>query len=778
MREPMSLARAFFEPAWRRDEAQLYHHLPYATVWNDRIVWTRDGDLMAAIEVDGINGETAGLADQETDAARLGTVIGQAGSNVSFYVHRFSTPARTARMRRSGNLFADALEKHHVEGLNAQPLYDRAIVITVLVRKTIRDRISAFTGSGLRDTEESVRERIDRLEGVIGDLEQISRRATRLTRSDGRWFGLMSTLLSGEYHPVKPVSDLEAIACLIGEDPILARRKSIVFPDREDRQAIVLSLKNYPQETDVSVFDELDLPVDMVVTQSFSPLSTPEVLEAVRRRRGQMRSSGDAAVSLDMEMGEAADDLASGRMNAGRHHMSIVVFGTRHETEAITPHLEATIRSAGGALCRESMCARAIFFAQHPGNFAYRARTQTVSCWNFADMACLHARPKGQTDGVTPWKGALAWLPTTQGEVFALTLHDRPETASEMTAGHSVIVGPTGSGKSVFAAYLLAQAKQLGVRFVVFDKLFGLKGATTALGASYHKVEPGLPTGFNPLETEIDDAGIGWLTNWMGRIVSHTHPLRPEQENAIADAVRENADPELAADLRRFDHFISHFGSLDDDGDLARRFQDYTSRGKLGWLFNGGGRDPFLDARADLAFDITDILDAPVIRLSWLSYVLRRIELRCRDLIPTMILIDESWELLDDDYFADVLKAWFVTLRKQNCVVVLLNQYPEQILQSRASKAILQSIKTRLILPNAEGSDEAYEALGLNDLEIGQVRAKARTRQVLAKNLDASVWLDSDLGHLGDILDVLAAEGRENVVRDWFERHRGFEEVA
>ncbi|MEM9524173.1 MAG: hypothetical protein AAF982_09310, partial [Pseudomonadota bacterium] len=54
----------------------------------------------------------------------------------------------------------------------------------------------------------------------------------------------------------------------------------------------------------------------------------------------------------------------------------------------------------GGTMSRENITMRAVFFAQHPGNQAYRAREAPITNRNFADMVAFHNRPEGRTTGL------------------------------------------------------------------------------------------------------------------------------------------------------------------------------------------------------------------------------------------------------------------------------------------------------------------------------------------------------------------------------------------
>ncbi|MGC0668672.1 hypothetical protein, partial [Escherichia coli] len=72
-----------------------------------------------------------------------------------------------------------------------------------------------------------------------------------------------------------------------------------------------------------------------------------------------------------------------------------------------------------------------------------------------------------------------------------------------------------GSGKSVQAAFLAAQAQRVGARVFVFDYRRGMEMAVRALGGTYSELKAGERTGLNPLWTETDTAGQEWLSDWL-----------------------------------------------------------------------------------------------------------------------------------------------------------------------------------------------------------------------------------------------------------------------
>ena len=167
----------------------------------------------------------------------------------------------------------------------------------------------------------------------------------------------------------------------------------------------------------------------------------------------------------------------------------------------------------------------------------------------------------------------------------------------------------------------------------------------------------------------------------------------------IQSAVGQNAD--AGAALQRFASFETLFQSLDDDGELQSRVAEWAPGGRFGWVFDEPDRGQRLDLSGDIVgFDMTEILDMTTERMAVLSYIFRQIERVVEDRRPTIIVLDEAWKLLDDPYFGARLENWLVTLRKMNCVVIMMTQYPSQLRDSRVGKTIVETVPTQILFPN------------------------------------------------------------------------------
>jgi type IV secretion system protein VirB4 len=750
--------------------------LPYLTAVDDVTIMLRDGDLMGAFAVEGINADTMDSRRTVEVANAFSRFIAQQRGDVCYYVHRISVETRPVMEPLKGHPFNEEIDRRWQDYLQTTGLRDRITVVTVSIRppKKIAKLLGMFGGKDDYSREE-VKVRAVRLDQMINTcMVGVSEaKPRRLAVSDGEWLGLLRTLIDGSSGRLVPGKKFQPLADILASSTLTFRGK-IFECDAPDpgrkRYGTIVSVKDYPTETYPGILDRLNLPYDTVVTQSFTPIDNVSAQGKIARVRKQMKAAEDAAVSLMAQLEEAEDDVASGRVVFGDHHCSIALFcESLKELEEAMAYVTRAMQDAGASIVRENFAARAVYFAQHPGNFTYRTRPAMISSQNFAELCAMHGLSKGNPPEKCPWGDCITIIPTGRGETFRFNFHLAGKHG-QRTVGHSLVLGQTGSGKTLGTAFLLSQAQRLGARIVVFDKDNGFEMAIRAMGGSYAAVRMGEETWFNPMSAEADNRGAAWLADWLTALCgNNTQPLNPVQIQALSDAVQANtlADPRL----QNFEQFRSQLRATDDDGDLYNRLGRWDVTGQFGWLFGGKGSDPLDFSNSLTAFDLTEIFDNDLVRTAWLSYVFRRIERQVEDENPTLLVLDEAWKLLDDPYFQARLKDWMLTMRKKNVAVVLLTQRVSHLTNSAAGDAILESAVTRLVYPSSYNTEAELEPLNLTPTESAFLQtSNVDNHLVLLKSGTDSVVLDFDLGALGKGLGILGGGRGEKAPAGWRDR--------
>ena len=767
-------------PAWVKGEKRLSSMLPYVSLVTDRTIRTRGNELMQRIRLEGVNSTTSEDAHLDRIGSLLAGIVAQVGTGFSFYLHKVSKAVDVTLPPIPGEGFASAVDQRWRTHLGRSGLRDKTITLSVLKRPETGSRLPFGLGASRTRFAADTTRRLRKLDEVVGFLLSSfdELKPSLLAASTGELFGFLGSLNTGEEHPLFPRSRLGVIAEDVANTRVTFRGTTIVLSDGAvgEKVGAIFAVKNYPAKTDSLMLDELNLPVDMVVTHSFVPINVNIMAGRIKRQLRLMQAANDGAVSLAQELELAQDDLESKRLIFGEHHMTVAVYArSQAALDDIASEIRNISATSGINLISEAFGARAHFMAQHPGNTGARSRKAAITNHNFADLATFHRTPLGKTGPELPWGVPITLFPTPERSGFRFNFHEQGAPDREPTGGHTLILGRPGSGKSVLAAFLMTMARRAGARLFVFDYRAGMEMAVRALGGSYSTVRAGRPTGLNPLQTEIDARGQAWLADWLASLLERRdRPLTPVQTNRLQEVVRQNASAGNAG-LRNWSDFASLLVSTDDDGDLFERMQEWTAEGRYGWIFGANTEDTFsLDGDVS-GFDLTGILDSESERerMAVLSYLFRRVERVIEDRKPTIIVIDEAWKALDNAYFAERLSNWLVTARKQNAVVVMMTQYASQLERTRTGKTIVEAVPTQVLLPNIRASAADYAMLGLSDKELDVLLGVgSASRLALVRDDRGAVVIDADLSALGPLVTILGGmeKGEDLVGADYRER--------
>lgn len=750
---------------------RLGRHLPWLSAVRDDVILTRQGDVMASVVLDGIDSFTSDDGSIDEISESFARIVGQLGERFGFYVNKVSTPETVDLPPPDGDPFSSAVDLAWRRSLTRRTLKRRVIVLTLLMRPSITDRLPWLMGRARSEFDLDLARRIDALEEAMSLVRGMYAGAgfRRLVVSDGEWLALLSAIHGQTYARMIAAPGQLLSETMTNFDVTFQGKVMVLESGMTKRFGTIFGIKTYPTRTWPTMLDQLELPYDIVLTNSFTPRRTNEMIEKIQRVYRQRGASEDAGASLTEQLVQAADDAASGRSVFGDHHCSVQVFAdSAEELERAASEIWRAGQDTGAVLVRERWAAKALYFAQAPGNWAYRIRDGIVSSNNFAELAAFHKTSRGRAPAESPWGANITAFPTVTSGLHRFNFHEAGNRFDEPSVGHTLVLGRTGSGKTIGTAFLMAQARRANARIIVFDKDQGLEMAVRALGGSYSEIKVGEPTGFNPLATETDARGAAWLTDWLADILSRNRPLDTVQSVALNEAVRQIAGAD--APLRNFAGLESLIASTDDDGDLVSRVREWTARGRYGWLFSREAARPIAIGEDVLGIDMTELLDLNAERSALLAYLFRRIERVIEDRRPTIIVIDEAWKMLADEMFVKRLHDWLVTMRKRNCVVMMLTQTPGHLDASSVGQIIAESVATQILFPNARANPEDYKILRLNDREAEFLSSPTGgLRLALVRSGADSVFINTDLSGLGGLVTVLGGgkTGDEKAPYGW-----------
>jgi type IV secretion system protein VirB4 len=780
--------------------------IPYTAHVAPSVVRTAFGDYLQVFRLAGASFESNDDEQLNNWHERLNVLWRNiAGPNVALWTHVIRRRARIAggagaigAPRQPDVSFAERLHAKYHRRLAHETLMINETYLAVVHRPIsgvavgwVSKALARTRRAGAQPARTDALDACDKLsQTMFASLARYEPELLGAYRVENIWYSslleYLALLINGEWQraplPVGPVNRALATSRLLfGTEAIEYRSPTAT------RVGAMLGIKEYPTPSVVGMYNRLlAAPFSFVATQSFAFLTKATAQSLLQRQFNRMANAGDFAVSQAAELKEALDALTSNEFVMGDHHFSLQVFAEVAEPGADSPrgsrlkalndHIalaRSILADTGMLVAREDLALEAAFWAQLPGNFPLRPRKAPITSRNFAAMSPFHNYPVGRASG-NHWGEALSLFVTSARSPYYFSLHASdpadPDGGSRKDTGHTLICGPTGSGKTVFIGFLVAMLSRQGVTQVIFDKDCGLEILVRALGGEYLPLKNGVATGFNPLQLPVTPANVEFLKAWLRELSRGESRV----QRAELNSVREAADLDqalrgtlsLEPKLRRLSRLVEFLDPTEPEGVHARlaRWCD-SCRGDYAWVFDNA-RDTIMSrmsGRELIGFDVTEFLDHTLTRAPITLYLFHLV----RQLLDGRRLVcwmDEFWRLLADSAFESFAKDGPKTWRKLNAAMCLATQSPSDVLDSPISRTLVEQTPTKVFFPNAEANFADYtDGFGLTMREFRLVKDQLEpgSRLFLVKQAHHSVVCQLDLKGFDGELAVISGRADE-----------------
>jgi type IV secretion/conjugal transfer VirB4 family ATPase len=356
-----------------------------------------------------------------------------------------------------------------------------------------------------------------------------------------------------------------------------------------------------------------------------------------------------------------------------------------------------------------------------PGCCGHNLRFPIVSTLNLAHLFPLSAVWAGPTENahLSQVLSARAGVPVTAAPHFyAVTNGTTPFRLSLNVGdvGHTMIVGPTGAGKSVLLNLLEAQwMRYPGAQVYVFDKGGSSRALTAGVGGQFHDLgDETAGLAFQPLARCDLPQERCWALEWLLDILrAEGLQASPETKGALWKALTSLASTGVE------ERTITGLMILTENERIKAALLPYTIDGAHGQLLDSR-IDTLEDSRWQV-FEMEELMHRPAVVLPVLSYLFHRLEQRFAG-APTLLVLDEAWLFLDHPFFAPKIREWLKVLRKANVYVVFATQSLADVDDSAIVSTVKEACMTKIFLPNQNALDEdtaaVYQKFGLNDRQL------------------------------------------------------------
>jgi type IV secretion system protein VirB4 len=723
---------------YRRDFAHLCDFIPWAALVDEGVVLNKDGALQRTAKFRGPDLDSSIPSELSAVSHRLNSAFRRLGDRWAIFVEAQREPCATYPANAfpdAASALVDAERKADFESAGAH--FESHYYLTLLylpaedaVSKGESWLFEGQAGSGI-DAHAHVEQFRDQTDRILKLLEGFMPQCAWL--NDVETLTYLHSTISSHRHTVKVPEIPMHLDALLADQPLTGG----LAPRLGGQHLRILTVIGFPTATLPGILDDLNrLAFPYRWSTRAILMDKPAAVQALAKIRRQWfakrKSIGalmkevmtnEASVLVDNDATNKATDADAALQELGADFAG-VAFVTAcvvvwDEDAALADEklrlVEKVIQSRDFTCIRETMNAVDAWFGTLPGHVYANVRQAPISTMNLAHMMPVSAIWAGDPRDEHFRAPALLYGKTQGSTPFRLSLHVGD-------VGHTLVIGPTGAGKSVLLALMALQFRRYpGAQVFAFDSGRSMRAAALAMGGNWHDLSANgnMDIHLQPL-ARIDDLGErGWAADWVATLVAREGvSIDPAVRGMIWSALSSLAT--APAEERT----LTGLSVLLQSQRLKQALQAYCLSGPHGTLLDGDRET--LGANPVQVFEIQGLTRTAAAQ-PVLSYLFHRIEAQL-DGRPTLIVIDEGWLALDDPGFSAKVKEWLKTLRKANASVVFATQSLADIEQSALAPVLIESCPTRLFLPNANALEPQisaiYRRFGLNDRQI-QILARA-----------------------------------------------------
>ena len=733
--------------------------LNYAAVVDDGVIIGKNGAFMAAWVYSGADNESSTEEERELVSYRINQALARLGSGWMIHVDAVRHPTPNYS-ERSKSYFPDPVSAAIDEERRAMcehrgNLYEGQFVLTLTYFPPLLaeqrfvallfddDAAKASKKTHTRALLEQFKREVETIETRLSSAFKLSRLGLETElEEDGTvagFEGFLSHLhfcVTGLRHRIRLPENPIYIDKLIGGQELWGG----VTPRIGRKFVRVVAIDGFPLESQPGMLSGLaELAVEYRWSTRYIFLDRHESLSALDKFRAKWKQKeigfwsqvfhlpttkvNQDAVNMVADADAAITEVSSGEVGMG-YYTSVVVLmdEDRLRVEAAGRQIEKAINNLGFTARVESVNTLDAFLGSLPGHGVENVRRPLLHTLNWADLLPVSTIYPGEDKAPCPFyppdSPPLMHCVTTGSSPFRLNLHVRD-------LGHTMMFGPTASGKSTHLALIMAQLRRYkGMRIFAFDKGMSLYALTKAMGGDHYQIGGDAERlAFAPLQYLETRSDRAWALEWLETILqlNRVEPS-PNQRKEIVDA--------LANMIAQGHHTISDFLSTVQDDQIRSALSDYTVDKSLGHVFDaandGLGMSDLMTFEIEELMNLNERFALPI-----LLYLFRRIERSLRGQ-PAAIILDEAWLMLQHEAFREKIREWLKVLRKANCIVILATQNVSDAVRSGILDVINEATPTKLYLPNAhalgEDASALYRRLGLNRKQI-EILAKAIPKQ-------------------------------------------------
>ena len=728
-------------------------------------VWYKDGYLLFVIRMDGMPFDSvddnvlfAEFSNLANTFAGLGKTL---GDRLAVWTHVVRQKIDFNRNYHFQTTFCQQFSNKYLARFQKDDYFENVFYFSALIKSSNID-------SAIKEAKELSEILLSALDPYDPTLLTVYQNQQGVMFSEVYEF--ISRLVNGCHERV-PLSNVDAYQTIGNADLHFGTDIAEIRPKNGQKRqfSIHYDLKDFGLSKPKIFTSILTLPCAFTLTQSLIYVNSYKMQQEIRRHLDNLQAVNDQAILQQDELMVGQGLLTSGALMFGDYHAALVVYGdTAAQAAENGAKAYAAFMNAGGfRFTKASQSAPSTYFSQVPGS-KDKPRSFPKTTQNLACTFGIHNYSCGKKEGNPIGDGsAIVPLQTVSKTIYNFNFHFsnlKEDNTDDKIAGHTLILGATGTGKTTLQCSLMAFTERFNPFMFVLDLDRGMEIFLRVLGGSYFALAEGEPTGLNPFQLPDTPANREFLYSLVAQCgADNEGNVTAEEEKQIQLAVDTTMD--LDWEMRHFSHLLQQIPHDSDPNSLRIRLSRWcrSEGGRFAWCLDNPRNLFNPDDFGRIGFDLTDILKdnypptAPV--LMYLFHLRNMMMDRVAEqdgILAT--IIEEFWYAAKFSATSDLMTKILKTDRKRGGWLVLVSQSPEDAINSSIFPVIVQQTPTKIYLPNPDEEFEGrYQRCNMTFKEFKELKKLSlASRTFLVKQSTQSAFAKLDLKGFNDEIAILS----------------------
>ncbi|MFO1242861.1 MAG: hypothetical protein U1E36_06640 [Rickettsiales bacterium] len=745
------------------DDVEESDYVPYACLYDHNTILTKNGELLQTIKITGLSRELLG-GDAKDLREVLRTAVKNHIPNDSFAIWLHTI--RREQDVMAGGIFSNDFANRLNSAWATENRFHKQYINEVYISIAIEGQDARITNPtvfmrGLLPWLDvkwrlgyigGIHERLnDVVEKLLADLEPYGAKRLGLYEEQGVFYSeqmrFLEQLINLVDRPM-PVA-MEDLSTYLTSGDVTFSYNAMEVRTAEGRRRFgtILTLKEYKEASLRAIDKFLLLPMEFVVTQCVNFVNPEVAFSSYKQQKYYFDIGGAQDLAKLSEVDRILNGSRGKPNDFGEQQISIFLLADSMK------QLEFNVRSTvkflgehGLVTVREDLKFEECYWAQLPGNFIFVNRMAPTDTLHVGGFANLSNYPVGSRKSEA-WGEAVTTFHTANGTPYFFNFHYG-------SSGHTSIIGPGGSGKSVLMHFLLTQATKYSPHIFYFDSYGSGGNLARTLGGDSIDVSPHAAQPLFNLfwleSTENNRSFLLRLFSVMARAAGGT--LSPEDKSALQQAI--DRIYQLSAGERSLSTYTRLL--MEAAPSAAQALSAWSGAGRYANLF--GNTNPAPSFARIQAFNIQHLAEEPMVFAAAVSFLTQWVT-TTRSQEPTILVFNDAWNTLKMSHVAERMDAWLDYLTGKNTLCIFAAEDPEQAAAEPMTASMFPKIATQFFLPDSEPTEAYRTVFGMNDIEFAYLEAMdTDQRHFLLKQGGTSIVAELNLQKMGEFLGILSGK--------------------